>query len=319
MCLNYKIIGAFSCLFLLTGCSSGFLGLAPVGDRKEYVEARKAYDMGDYPTAISSLSEYIYKTKNVNRREVRAYRLLGKSYEQSGQTSRALEVYSEALEFHPKNVPLLLQAAHLYQQNGLTMRSIELYDKALTQEPTNTTALAGQAANYTTLGFYSKARTFYDRFFELSEKITPDYRARYASTFLHQRNYEQAFIHITLALEQDSSNPDFWRLSAEARRGLNQPQAALLDLEAAVQLAPQRTDFLAYKALWLYEAEQYEDSVQTADLILQLQPNNELAQLIQALNWSKQGKTKAARKQLEQIAQQTPDSFVGQVSQKLLQ
>ena len=109
--------------FLLSGCSSGFLGLAPIGDRQEYTQARALYEQGNYQAAVTELSEYIYKTKNVKRREARAYRLLGKSYEQLGLLGRALEVYSEALEFHPDNVPLLLEAARLYQQNGLTQRS----------------------------------------------------------------------------------------------------------------------------------------------------------------------------------------------------
>ena len=319
MCLNFRTIGIIACTLLLAGCSAGFLGLAPIGDRKEYIEARQAYDAGNYQQAVTDLSDYIYKTKNVKRREARAYRLLGKSYEQLQQPSRALEVYLEALEFHPENVPLLLEAAHLYQQNGLTMRSIEIYDRALAQEPNNTVALAGQAANYTALGFYSKARTFYDRFFELSEKVTPYYRALYADTFFHQRHYEQAFVHITLALAEDPSNPDFWSLSAQTRRGLNQPQAALLDLEAALLLAPQRTDLLAYKALWLYEAGQYNDSLKTAKLILRQEPAHPLARLIQALNEYKRGNHAAARKQLAQIARENADSFIGQVAQQLVQ
>lgn len=304
--------------FLLSGCSSGFLGIAPIGDRKEYVQARTAYEEGNYQAAVTQLSEYIYKTKNVPRREIRAYRLLGRSYEQLGQTNRALEVYLEALEFHPNQVPLLLEAARLYQENGLLDRSMEMYDRALKQEPSNLTALAGQAANYTTLGFYSKARELYDRFFAQSTTVFPYYRALYAATFLHQRNYEQAFIHITLALEEEPAQADFWLLSAKARRGLGQAKAALDDLEAALILAPQRTDLLAYKALWLYDANEYKKSLQSAAEILRRDPNHPLALLVQALNWQKQGKPNTAKKQLAKLAQEYPDSFVGQVAQQLI-
>lgn len=289
-----------------------------MGDRKEYVQAREAYDEGNYQSAVAQLSEYIYKTKNVKRREARAYRLLGRSYEQLNNPGRALETYLEALEFHPENVPLLLEAGRLYQQNGLTERSIEMYERALQQEPDNTDALAGQAANYTTLGFYSKARSFYDRFFALSDEISPYYQALYASTFLRQRNYEQAFIRISQALTQEPDNPDFWRLSAEARRGLKQPQEALHDLATAISLAPERTDFLAYQALWLYEAGQYAASLQTTQALLKRAPDNTLARWVQALNWYKQGRQKAAQKQWEQLARENPNSFIGQVSARLV-
>ena len=302
---------------LLAGCSSGFLGLAPIGDRKEYVQARTAYTEGHYQEAVTQLSEYIYKTRNVKRREARAYRLLGKSYEQLGQPGRALEVYLEALEFHPSNVALLLEAARLYQENGLTDRSIELYEKALAKEPQNTTALAGQAVNYTTLGFYSKARALYDEFFAHAPEVSPVDRARYAAAFLHQRMYEQAFIHVTLALEQEPTNPDFWLLSAEARRGLNRTQEALTDLDTALILAPQRPDLLAHKALWLYGAGEYTQSLQTVEEILRDTPDNALALLVQALNWQKQGQTQAAEQQFKKLAAAQPETFVSQVARKL--
>lgn len=318
MYLNRNIL-LLAGLALLAGCSSGFLGLAPIGDRKEYIQARSAYEEGDYQAAIAQLSDYIYKTKNVTRREVRAYRLLGKSYEQLGQANQALEVYLEALEFHPNQVPLLVEAAQLYHKNGLTERSIEMYERALAEEPHNLTALAGQAANYTTLGFYSKARSFYDQFFTLSKEVSPYYRALYAATFLHQRDYQSAFIHITLALEQEPSNPDFWLLSAKARRGLKRTQESLQDLETALTLAPARTDLLAYKALWLYEEGDYKNSLRGAAEILRQEPNNPLAQLVQALNWQKQGKINAARQQWGKLAAAQPDTFVGQVAKKLLE
>lgn len=318
MYLNRNVLIWISVL-LCTGCSSGFLGLAPIGDRKEYVQARTSYEEGNYQDAVTQLSDYIYKTKNVPRREIRAYRLLGKSYEQLGEINRALEVYLEALEFHPDQVPLLLEAARLYQENGLTERSIEMYERALAEEPHNLTALTGQAANYTTLGFYSKARVFYDKFFALSPEVAPYYRALYAATFLHQRDYQPAFIHITLALEQEPNNPNFWLLSAKARRGLKMPHESLADLETALTLAPARTDLLAYKALWLYEEEKYKNSLQVAAKILKQEPNNPLAQLVQALNWHKQGKPNTAKKQLTDLAQKYPDTFVGQVAQKLIQ
>ena len=316
MWFNRKI-GICIGLLWAAGCSSGFLGLSPAGDRHEYVSARTAYEAGEYQAAVTQLTAYIYKTKNIARREARAYRLLGRSYEQLGDSVRALEVYLEALEFHPDNVPLLIEAGRLYQENGLTERSMELYARALEKEPHNADALAGQALNYTHRGFYSKARSLYDQFFVLRPQAAPVYRARYADTFLRQRNYAQAFIHISVALGQESSNADFWRISAEARYGLIQLREALEDLETAIRLAPERKDLLAQKALWLYKAGEYKKSLQTTREILRQEPENSLARLVQALNWQRQGKVKAARKQWADIAQTDPRSFVGQVAGKL--
>jgi len=304
--------------WLVAGCSAGFLGLAPAGDRKEYTQARQLYGQGAYQAAIVQLQEYIYKTKNVKRREARAYRLLGLSYERTGQLSKALETYLEALEFHADNVPLLLEAARLYQQTNLTDRSIALYERALQEEPDNETALAGQAANYASLGFYSKARQFYDRFFQLNPSAAPQYRARYANTFLAQRNYKEAFIHITMALAENNEDADFWLLSAKARRGLNQPQEALADLQAALALEPQRADLLAHQVLWLYEAGDYAGADKTARKMLQINPQSQLARWVQSLIVQEQGNKKEAVRLQEEVRQLNPASFIGRVAAKAL-
>lgn len=318
MYLNYKTVLTVLGALMLAGCSTGFLGLAPAGDRKEYVQARDLYDDGRYNEAIAELTEYIYKTKNVKRREARAYRLLGASYEKQNNLSKALEVYLEALEFHPKNVPLLLAASNLYQQTGLTNRSIELYERALKEEPNNLDALSGQAANYSAMGFYSKSRRFYDRFFELNPSAEARHRARYANTFLQQRNFEQAFINITMALAENNQNADFWLLSAKTRRGLGNSKEAIQDLNAALAIAPGRPDLLAQKALWLYEEGKYQESLSAADQILAQKPADQLAQFIQAMNWYRLGKQPAAKQILETIRRTDADTFVGQVAGKLL-
>lgn len=318
MYLNYKSCLIALTALLLTGCSTGFLGLAPAGDRKEYVQARDLYDAGDYNRAITELTDYINKTKNVKRREARAYRLLGASYERQNNLSKALEIYLEALEFHPENIPLLLAAASLYQQTGLTNRSIELYDRVLAQDPNNLDALSGQAANYSAMGFYSKARHTYDHFFELNPAADARYRARYAETFLRQRNFESAFVNITMALAGNNQNPDFWRLSADARQGLGQTREALKDLNAALLLAPNRLDLLAQKALWLYKDGDYHNSLQAADQILMREPDNQLALFIQAMNWYRLGNKNASKKQLGKISRADADTFVGRVAAKLL-
>lgn len=305
---------------LLTGaCSTSFLGLAPMGDRKEYVRARDLYGEQKYPQAIEELTNYIYKAGNVKRREARAYRLLGNSYEQLGQLDKALETYLEALEFHPKNVPLLLAAAQLYQRTGLNDKSQQLYDRALQQNPQQLEALAGQAENYRTFGFYSKARTYYDQFFALDPNPPAQYRARYATTFLNQNNFEQAFIHITDALAQDPQQPDYWLVSAKAAFGLGYTDLALEHIETALDLAPQRTDLQLYKIMGMYQLGRYTQSLQAAQQLLQKQPQQPLALLLCALNEQQLGYRTRALKHLTQARNLADEkSFVRQVANKLL-
>lgn len=294
------------------------MGIAP-GDRKEYVRARDLYDQQKYQQAVAQLTAYIYKAGNVKRREARAYRLLGMSYEQLGQLDKALEVYLEALEFHPKKVPLLIAAASLYQRSGLTDQSQELYSRALQEEPNNLLALAGQAENYRSFGFYSQARAYYDKVFELDPAAPAHYRARYATTFLNQRNYEQAFIHITMALTEETDNPDYWLISAQAAFGLGKFDQARQSLNTALLLAPDRKDIELYKIIGLYQNKYYQTALEEARSFLQKNPQDPLGLFLRALCEWELGTKKLARTHLAQAAQTAPEnSFVGQVTARLL-
>lgn len=307
---------------MLGGCStfqSGFLGFAPVGDKQEYVQARTLYNEHHYKEAIDELTRYIYKAGNVKRREARAYRLLGMSYEKQNQLDKALETYLEALEFHPNNVPLLVAAASLYQRTGLTNKSQELYARALALEPDNLDALSGQAENYRAFGFFSQARTYYDRFFELSPHASPQYRARYASTFLNQSNFEQAFIHSTMALLEDPHQPDYWLINAKAAFGLKRFEDAIASIDIAVSLAPERTDLQLYKIMGAYQNEHYTSSLQMTRQLLKTHPDNQLGWLMRALNEWQLKRPNTARAHLQQCAELDPDSFTGKVAAKLLQ
>ena len=319
MNLKTVCLALFACC--LTGCAgqAGLLGFGVLStqDRNDYRHARDLFNAGNYQAAVADLSNYIYKTRNVRRREVRAYRLLGKSYEHLGNLSRALETYLEALEFHPKDVPLLLAAATLYNRTGLTDRAIELYERALQLEPSNQNVLAGLGEVYVKTGFYSKARGYYEKLFALYPQAAAVHRARYAASFYQQKDFANAFIHITLALEQEPENADFWLLSAKAQRGLNRLTAALNDLDLALLLAPEREDLQAYRALWLHQAGQYDASDQTARYILARYPENELARFVLAMNASARGQHGEAKKYLAQIRADDKDTFIHRFAQAL--
>lgn len=314
--LNRNCLVWALCLFTATTSWAGIFGVSSK-DRQEFVHARRTYDSGEYNQAVEELTKYIYKTKNIKRREARAYRLLGLSYERLGRPEKALEIYLEALEFHRKNIPLLLVAASLYQRTHLTDRSIELYDRVLEQDPDNQEALAGQAENYIDMGFYSKSRRYYEQFFALNPQAPAVHRARYAYSFLKQRNYENAFINITMAKTEDPSQADYWLLSAYAYKGLQRPADALADLEIAIWLAPNRPELRAIKSMWLYQDGEREKSLAEARALLQENPQNELALFMVYMNL-KEKHPRQAKQALQQIKSLGQDSFASRVAEKLL-
>lgn len=287
-------------------------------DREEFVHARQMYSNGQYEQAIQELSAYIYKTKNIKRREARAYRLLGLSYEQLNHPEKALEIYLEALEFHQKDIPLLLAAGSLYERTGLIDQSIELYNRVIELEPDNAEALAGLANDYLQMGFYSQAVSYYEQYLQQNPQADAIHRARLAYAFFRQRDFQNAFIQITLAKEQDPHIAEYWLLSARAYKGLRMTKEALADLEIAIWLNPAQTELRIIKSMWLYQLGRQKDSLQEARDILKDQPNNELALFMVYINL-KDSKPKQARQALQKIKDIGNDSFAYRVADKLLQ
>lgn len=313
---NKWILGLLLLLFALP-LHAKWLGLM-TADRKEFIQARATYDAGNYEQAIEQLSQYIYKTKNIKRREARAYRLLGICYEKLNHPEKALDVYSEALEFHRKNIPLLLAAANLYQRTHLVNRSIDLYNRVLELDPDNTHALAGLAKNYIDMGFYSKAISYYDRFFSLTTDVQPVQLARYAYAFFKQRDFKHSFINITLAKEAEPYNADYWLLSARSYKGLQMHPQALADLNIAIWLTPQKTELRMIKAMWLYQMNRYKESEQETRAVLTQEPKNELAHFMLYMNL-KNTRPQEARKHLQKIKSQGTNTFAERVAAKLLE
>jgi len=311
-----KIILCLICLLTTFPLQAGLFGIS-FKDKQEFVQARQLYENAQYEQAVNALSAYIYKTEKIKRREARAYRLLGLSYEQLNRPEKALEVYVEALEFHKDNIPLLLAAASLYQRTQLLDQSIELYNRVLELDPNHTEALSGQAMNYSHMGFYSKSRHYFDRFFELNPKASAQYRAAYAYTFLKQRDFQNAFIHITMAKMEDLTNVNYWLHSALAYRGMQMMPEALADIDIAIELAPDNTELKAIKMIWLYQNNQVENSLQAARELLKTDPKNELA-LFMVYRNLKDTKPKQARQALQQIIHLNNDSFANRVAKKIL-
>ena len=313
--LKNKFFALFCFILLLVPAQAGWFG--PTQDRKEYVHARDTYSQGNYEQAVQELSEYIYKTKNIKRREARAYRLLGLSYEHLNRPGKALEVYQEALEFHQKNIPLLLAAAALYQRTDLLDQSIALYNRVLDLEPTNEEALSGQAYNYLKMGFYSKARLYYEQLFQAQPQASALERARYAYVCFNQHDYEHALIQIVDAIQQDEYNAQYWLLSAQIYKQMGILTEALADLDIAIWLAPERMENQALKSTWLYQQKDFKASLAQARQILKQDPKNEVALFMVYMNL-KDSHPRQARQALEKIKAQNQGSFAQRIANKIL-
>lgn len=298
---------------LLAGCSTGFLGLSTSSDKKDYLRAKQLYNQGQYKQAIQELSQYVYKTNNVKRREARLYLLLGKSYEALNNPGKAIEIYTEALDFHPNNIPLLLASANLYQKTQLTTKSISTYDTVLKLEPKSTEALLGQAINFTTLGFYAKAQSFYQDLFKNSTHIEPSWLAGYAENFLAQHQPDQALIYSVQAIEKDNKNASFWFIQARALYELEKLEEALEALEIAISLDPTNETFLFSKALWLYDVGEFSNSLQIAQQLKSTNPQSELALFIEFLNLKHLGQTNKANTIFKKLSQINSNSFIQKV------
>ena len=103
-CKNKFFIPAFLLCFCAVQAQAGLFGIS-FKHRQEFVDARETYNRGDYRQAVIELSNYIYKTKNIKRREARAYRLLGLSYEHLNQPEKPWKCIWKLWNFTMRTCP----------------------------------------------------------------------------------------------------------------------------------------------------------------------------------------------------------------------
>lgn len=219
----------------------------------ELVEKAMDYTLKDSLVQAEQLFRQALKMEPGNARNALLFSNLGTVQKRMGKTDEAIESYTMALNITPYSTAMLLNRASLYLDKGLTDKAYLDYCNVIDLLPENQEARMFRAYIYMQRRQYTEARIDYNA---VLAKDVRNLTARLGLVMLDQKEGKltQALSSMNRLVDDYPKDVSLLKMRANLEVEMNQPQAALLDLEEALKL----------------DANDREAYVQMGDLYLQL-------------------------------------------------
>lgn len=170
-----------------------------------------------------------------------------------GKYNEAEESFTLALNITPFSIPVLLNRATVNMQLGNTNRAYVDYCQVLDLEKTNLEALLMRAYIYVTRRDYNAARIDYNR---LLQQDPTHYSGRLGLVSLNQKEkkYADALNILNNMIHELPKDATLYIMKAGIEIDMELFDAALIDLEEAIQISPETPDAYLYRGdLYLYQ------------------------------------------------------------------
>lgn len=238
-------------------------------------EMRAAFGRGDCAAALS-LSEAFFNEKPPAEMREEAYGYLGRCYEASGSTDKAIGLYKLAIGLYPANALFSTRLALIYNRAGFPENAAPLFLKVLEIGGGNAEANLGLARSYAAMGYLSRAKEFYSRAAELQRFGDAAVLEEYARCMLRKRDWDKT---VELAGKGRLLAPRsaLWpRLEARAHAGRGDYYKAVDRMESAIRLNSGRKLRLE-RALYLLMGGLPRRAIEAAETELAADPADPLA------------------------------------------
>ena len=239
--------------------SDATIPLNPNTKNPEYFqsEALAAFEESDFDRAIEFCTQVIVLAPNLaaelNPILVMAYNNRGNVYTDQEEYDQAIADYSEALQRDPDFEIAYNNRGVAFANQGEYDRAIADYNEALQHEPDYSVAYNNRGNAYTEKGEYDRAIADYGEVLRLDPEDAETYKIR-GSAYFSIREHNRAIDDYSeaLRLNPEDSNAHLFRglyyLSRGNNRGAKEDyDLAILDFERGSELAPDDTDFLAFR------------------------------------------------------------------------
>ena len=230
--------------------------LNELDDRKlKYKKGLTLYKLKKYDEAIEEL-------KNI--KSIESYRLMSKSYEKLGKSTKAVMCMQNAYKKDPQ-VETLFEIAEIYAKNNNRQNAVNILERILRTDPKNEKALEMIAENY----------------FEI-------------------QNFELALSYCNDLLEVNEKNWRAYCILSETYMYLNDSAKSIECIEKGLEINPNCSELWIQKA-WAYFPIDFEEFKRSFEKALKLEPNNikNYLRLIDQCQW--EGENENARKYYERL------------------
>jgi len=287
-------------------------------DEAALTGALELYEDGKYAAAERAFDALIQSrpSSEVNRA---SYFYMGRAQEQLSRPDKAIGTYQVGGQLYPRDLPLAIALGTLYLKSDLFKDAEVHFMRAVNIDKDSVDAHEGLAETYERIGHLEWAEREYGEAIRLSEIPEWSLLLKLARCLYAQRKFADAEAAAARSLASGGADPEVWRLTARIRYERGRREEAIGDLDAALALAPKRSDIALEKALWLLSTGKAEQSLADANGILADDPENTLAHFTAGLALNALGRrTEAAPHFRIAAGHELTSPFIAAVSAKIL-
>lgn len=322
MGMKYPKAALFCALTLAgTGLHAGafrFFGLRSEGGAPELLAAMKADFENGNCTAVAAGGEALFKEKPFSETRVAAYKYMGQCYEKQELPDKAIGVYRLGRGLYPDDRFFPARLAAIYLKAGFYSTAAPLFKEALDYRSDDIEANAGLGRCYAEIGFLARSKDYYARALILGDFKDLDLLKEYARWMIRKRDWGEAELILSKALEQDPGNAEFYALLSRIASGKGDYGAAAARLSQALERCPGNRGFTLERALVLLLAGDADGALGAAGIFLKDGARDPFASLIKGLALHKKGDQAGAKAALA-AAGGEEGSFVARLAGTLLE
>lgn len=207
--------------------------LKPDFDEAQMALSRLYVVRQEYDKASGILEKLKEKTEYADK----AWVLLGITYRERKDTSRAMQAFENALQANPQNYDAVMQLAEVYRNRGKEL-CIQYYDRAIAINEFSDEAHYGKGFFRQKQGRYADAVALYDQARTLNPgHILALYNTAYIQSLFEEWEKCEQLCSRLLEMKPDHANALALRGYSHEKRG--NKKAALEDYRAALDIDPQ--------------------------------------------------------------------------------
>ena len=244
-------------------------------------EMRGAFEKGDCAAVLAAADTFLRAKPPAAMRE-EAFGYMGRCYEASGSTDKAISLYQLSLGLHPENKLFASRLALIYNAAGFPENAAPLFLKVLALKPDDLEANLGLARAYAALGFLARAAEFYGKAVELQNYRDPAILDEYARCLLRKRDWAGAAVAAARGREVTPRSAAWPITEARASAGQGEYFKAVEAMDAAIRYESSRR-FRLERALYLLLGGLPRRAIEAAEAELKLDPQDALASQVKGM------------------------------------
>jgi tetratricopeptide (TPR) repeat protein len=274
-----------------------------------------AAGIGRYDVAIRQY-ELVLATRPPKSERVKYFTQAGKWYVVTGDYSRAIRAFDDALHDRPKDWEANLERARAFVLSDINSRAIESYLRCIRLRPKEGAPYEELAEVYQKQGFLDKALAYYEKALQWQRK--PEIYLRMADGYMNQKNIEKATAILGVAKTQ-VPRADYDVRLGDIYQRVGDLVKASAAWEEALKLDAQRDDVRLKLAIISDQLQRRSVTDRLFRQLLASYPQSPLVHCLRALVLAERGEKAAARAEALAAEKLSPTELVAHYNDLLLE